>query len=130
MTSEGNVDQSPCDIALTFHAYYTALYNICYHYRDILLPYYQTRHQEYIKSTKFLLYLVLSLMPCQPSLLPLKFKSPGPNRFTHAFYKHFKEDLSPTMKSLFNAISPQTPLPKYVLEAHVALIPNSQKVPT
>lgn len=56
-------------------------------------------------------------------------KSPGPDRLTGAFYKTFREALTPLLVKLLNKTEREAILPNLFLEASIALILKPEKDP-
>ena len=58
---------------------------------------------------------------------PPAHKTPGPDCFTGAFYKAFKEELTPILHRLFQKIQEDRRLPSSFYEASIILIPKPDK---
>lgn len=127
----------PC---LGFRDYYATLYN---------LDFDQTPDAQAAKLTAIQAYMTASGLPpltdeqcstLESPITPTEIesmvktlpngKSPGPDRFSKAYYRSFLPLLSESMCGYFNSIAEGTAIPTEALLAHISVIPKDGKDPT
>ncbi|XP_018410174.1 PREDICTED: poly [ADP-ribose] polymerase 4-like [Nanorana parkeri] len=136
-TKNGQVVHSTDQIAQEFQAYYAELYNIPAPGASFLILDLLEQAASYIAATPLptlpaeaaaLLGESFSLEEVTEAIggLPSE-KSPGPDGFTGAFYKHFRDPIAPLLLSAFNSISADCPFTRQSQEAHITIIPKTDK---
>lgn len=136
LKTDGDLTYDPKEILKEFYTYYSNLYNIKTNQgkkekekeREGIKKYIEeTTLPMFPKETAEDLEKEISIEEIQQAIEPVPGKSPGPDGYTARFYKTFQDIITPILKETYNSISSIQSFVPQSTEAHIILIPKSEK---